>query len=209
MGALRCKSTPVSIREEGGDDREPREEMRVRERRGPWWRAQSTILRKWIRKAKAPAGWALKTDLFDEACGPHHHAADLGSEYHFLGIDIDHSVVRAAKRQLEAEGREAILLVADVRALPFAAGTICLVLSLSTLDHFQHEGELLRSLGELRRALHPDGRMVLTLDNPLNPEVALRAGLPGWLVAGLRADSFPLGATPRRGAADRMFVSVG
>lgn len=183
----------------------------MRERVGPWWRARASILRSWIHKAAegAPDGWALKTDLFDEASGPHHHAGDLGPRHRFLGIDADLKVVRAAQRRLSLEGRQARLVVCDVRELPFAAGTLALVLSLSTLDHFEDPEDIEEGLGELMRAMDQRGVMLLTMDNPCNPEVALRARLPDWLLRRLRADSFPLGATLAPGAAEAVFQELG
>ncbi len=185
--------------------------MQPTERRGIWWRERAAVLHRWIARAAgmAPSGWALKTDLFDEASGPHHHAADPSPEHHFLGIDASYSVARAAKRRLDVEGRQPVLIVADCRALPLASGSIPLVLSLSTLDHFPREEDIVFSLQELRRALRADGCMFLTLDNPLNPEVALRARLPDWLVRRLRSETFPLGVTLVPTFARQLFAAVG
>ena len=46
------------------------------------------------------------------------------------------------------------------------------------LDHFDSLAEVLGSLRELRRVLRTDGELLLTLDNLLNPVVALRNSLP-------------------------------
>ena len=50
-------------------------------------------------------------------------------------------------------------------------------------------------MAEAFRVLRPGGRLLLTLDNPWNPEVALRRALPEAIVSRLRADTFPLGVT--------------
>jgi SAM-dependent methyltransferase len=141
----------------------------------------------------APDGIVLKTDLFDEASGPHHHAADFRGP--FAGMDIDLQVVVSARDRLRNEGIAGRYLVADVRHLPLAAESLAVVISLSTLDHFSDPDDIAVSLQELRRVLPPGGRLLLTLDNPSNPEVALRKALPAGLVARLRADSFPIGET--------------
>lgn len=142
-------------------------------------------------------GWLLKTDLFDEASGPHHHAAGWPNGIRFVGIDSDLRVVRLARVQLAAAGAATSVVVADVRHLPFATGSVQGALSLSTLDHFRTREEIDRSLRELSRVLGEDCRLCVTLDNPRNPEVALRRLLPSRLVSRLRADQFPLGETLR------------
>lgn len=175
----------------------------VRPRASPWWRAQREIIRQFVRDgaAGAPPGAALKTDCFDEASGPHYHAADVRPGFTALAIDVDEAIASRARARLRADGAAVAVAVADVRHLPFATGSLSLVISLSTLDHLDAETEISRSLAECFRALRPGGRLLLTLDNPLNPEVALRAALPRALVARLRADAFPLGVTvgARRG----------
>ncbi|MGH2627430.1 MAG: hypothetical protein ACRDHY_12355, partial [Anaerolineales bacterium] len=101
-----------------------------RPRLSPWWRLRQTIVSRWIARGLAgtPPGPALKTDLFDEASGPFHHAPDLSGPGGFVGLDKDPGVVRAAKVRL---GEPARCVVADVRHLPFAAGAFATVVSLS------------------------------------------------------------------------------
>ena len=79
---------------------------------------------------------------------------------------------------------------ADVRCLPFVDGVFDLVVSNSTLDHFETSREIERAVAEIHRVLAPRGLFILTLDNPANPAVALRNALPfallhqvGWCVA--------------------------
>jgi SAM-dependent methyltransferase len=52
------------------------------------------------------------------------------------------------------------------------------VVSNSTLDHFDSSTDILAALRELGRVLRPGGVLVLTLDNPSNPLVALSKALP-------------------------------
>lgn len=117
---------------------------------------------------------ALKTDLFDESvgegcCGALAKIAD-GVE----GIDISAEVVQSASRR--NPGMK--MSVGDVRSLEFANSSFDLVLSNSTLDHFATRGEIEQSIGEIARVLDDNGMLVLTLDNPWNPIVALRNSLP-------------------------------
>jgi SAM-dependent methyltransferase len=183
----------------------------IRPREGSWWRLQRQILRAWIDGGlpRSAGRWALKTDLFDEASGPHHHFTDLTPHFHVAGIDVDLVVASAAQKRLAAEGRPAPLLVCDVRALPLASASLSLVLSLSTLDHFDSTQAIHDSLKEIARTLAPGGRLLLTLDNPWNPEVFLRSHLPPAIVRRIRADTFPLGMTMSSAQAKRAFTSLG
>src|SRR5262249_13397772 len=74
--------------------------------------------------------------------------------------------------------RRVASLEADVRDLPFRDASFDVVVSTSTLDHFAARGDIERSLVEIRRVLRPPGRLILTLDNPLHPLLALRSVAP-------------------------------
>jgi SAM-dependent methyltransferase len=163
----------------------------------PLWRLQSdavnsALLRRWLPR---PIGRALKTDLFDEyvSDGLHPALAERGGE--LTGIDASPLVVESARRRL---GIEAIR--ADVRDLPFDDESFDAVISNSTLDHFTEAEEVERALRELKRVLRPGGHLVLTLDNPINPIIALRNRLPARLAQRLRGVAFEPGWTcgPRR-----------
>jgi SAM-dependent methyltransferase len=117
---------------------------------------------------------ALKTDLFDESvgkgcCGALAKIAD-GVE----GIDISAEVVKSASQR--NPGMK--MRVGDVRSLDFANGSFDLVLSNSTLDHFATVEEIHSSIREIARVLDENGILILTMDNPWNPVVALRNSLP-------------------------------
>jgi len=166
-----------------------------RPRHGPWWYTQRDIVRRWIEVAlvDAPSGWALKTDLFDEASGPQHPMQDLPAHLRPLGMDIDRSIAAASHLRMDGLRANPLCLTADVRRLPLRTGSLSAILSLSTLDHLDSPAEIQMALGELSRSLGPKGRILLTLDNPHNPEVWLRRVLPGAIVRRLRADTFALG----------------
>ena len=80
---------------------------------------------------------------------------------------MDVSPEVAARASARCRG-QAGLLAADVRSLPFAAGSFDLVVSPSTLDHFHDPSDLGRSLREVYRVLRPGGRLIVTLDNRRN-----------------------------------------
>ena len=179
----------------------------IRPREGEWWLLQQHILDRWIQHGPPLdlEGPMLKTDLFDEASGPHHHLHSLGAKAQPIGMDWDLGVARAAQTRLTHAGIAAQLVVCDVRALPFAASSLPAALSLSTLDRFPSTESIVDGLRELARVVRTGGMLMLTLDNPANPEVLLRARLPSVLVRHLRADAFPLGRTLNPRQAERIF----
>ena len=131
----------------------------------------------------------LKTDLFEEAYGDDALFPNVTLNAQLgLGIDISIATVQAAAATLQDSRMS--FLAADVRQLPFRSGSVGLILSNSTLDHFQRLADLHAALAELARVLQPGGYLVLTLDNPWNPLYwTLRA------MSRLRATPFALGRT--------------
>ena len=141
------------------------------------WRRHSDAvngapLARWL--PRAPVAETLKTDLFDEAVTDGLYPLLATRSRRVVGIDISSPIVAAARTrhpQLDA-------VRADVRALPFRAGRFDVAISLSTLDHFESLEGLHAGLAEIHRTLRRGGRLVITLDNPANPAVALRNALP-------------------------------
>ena len=157
------------------------------------WRAHSDAV-----NARLLAEWLpervdrlLKTDLFDEAVGEGLYARLAARARVVAGIDVSGGVVGAA-----TVGHAGLRGVqADVRRLPFADGVFDVVVSNSTLDHFAAAEELVAGLRELRRVLRPGGCLLVTLDNPANPIVALRARLPFPLLHRLGLVPYFVGVT--------------
>ena len=168
------------------------------QRESALWRRHSDavnrmMLRRWL---AAPTEAVLKTDLFDEMAGEGLYPDLAARAERVVGVDLAEVVVERARSRyprLEAT-------VADVRNLPFADGAFSAVLSNSTLDHFTGPSEVVAALVELRRVLRPGGRLLVTLDNPLCPAVAVRNRLPAGLARRLRDVPFDSGWTcgPRR-----------
>lgn len=143
------------------------------------WRRHSdqvntALLAKWL--SEQPIHRLLKTDLFDEAVGEG-LLSFLGLRARtVVGMDISPHTLRTTQRSR----RDTIC--ADVRHLPFAESSFDVVVSNSTLDHFESLHEIESSLRELQRILCPGGKLLLTLDNTANPLIALRNVLPfRWL----------------------------
>ncbi|HMB96702.1 MAG TPA: class I SAM-dependent methyltransferase [Tepidisphaeraceae bacterium] len=163
------------------------------------WRAHSdavntALLERWLGDLHVER--LLKTDAFDEACSQGLFKMLSLHAQSVISIDISAETLAAARERHPALNGA----VTDVRRLAFADETFDVIVSNSTLDHFPTLGELESAIGELHRVLRSGGRLVLTLDNPLNPIVALRNALPfTWLN---RAGVVPyyVGATctPRR-----------
>ena len=134
---------------------------------------------------------AIKTDLFDEAAGVGVAAALNAVASQVFGTDLSTTVSETALRK----NRSLRVLQSDVRALPLAADSFDFVLSNSTLDHFENRDDIDRSVEELHRILVPGGELLITLDNPLHPFVALRSGLSLRLLRWSGAIPYDVGAT--------------
>jgi len=136
----------------------------------------------------------LKTDLFDEAVGHGLYYQLAARSLTVVGMDVAATTLDAA----HAKYPGLLATVADVRQLPFAEGAFDVVLSNSTLDHLESLDEIADSLQELNRVLCRGGHLLLTLDNPANPFVALRNVLPFWLLDRLRLVPYQVGVTCNR-----------
>jgi SAM-dependent methyltransferase len=137
----------------------------------------------WIKRSVPPGlriQAVLKTDLFEEAYGRDELLFSLPFDGSLkIGFDVSEATVgRAADR---GRGGGCRFINADVRRLPLTDKCVDIVLSNSTLDHFDTEREIEESLHELARVLKPGGILLVTLDNPRNPLfMLLRAAVP-WM----------------------------
>lgn len=99
---------------------------------------------------------ALKTDLFEEAFGDDALLPDLlGTSEIWLAMDVAAATVRKAR--LRARRPVPQFLAADARRLPLRTANIDLVLSTSTLDHFDSRREFVAAIAEIARVLRPRG----------------------------------------------------
>ncbi len=157
-----------------------------------FWRAYSDffynhLLETWLKSHWGKQQPLLKTDLFDEAVS--RGLFPEGAIYP-VGIDLSFEVTRTARSRRP----ELLAIVGDVRTLPFKGGTFGTVISTSTLDHFSGEDQVLVALKELHRVLYPKGLLLLTMDNPCNPLLALRAHIAPVLMR-LGIIPYAIGAT--------------
>lgn len=172
------------------------------------WRLQSdAVIRSAIERfLPGRGGSILKTDLYDEAVSPGLYPILAERYERVAGIDIDPDVVAGAARRnagLEAH-------TSDVRELPFEPGSFNDVLSNSTLDHLASRAEALGALMAIRRVIRPGGRLLITMDNPLNPLIALRNRLPDATARRVRGGfDYPAGWTCGPRALERLLSQAG
>jgi SAM-dependent methyltransferase len=149
--------------------------VRNRESQASWYLDPLVALQKrqvhqeWIRAAVGdrPCATVLKTDLFEEAYGEDRIFHDLFPGMRLsIGIDINPATVRSAVRRHAGVFKG---IVCDVRRLALPDASADVVISPSTLDHFDRKRDIAVSLDELNRVVKPGGILIVTLDNPRNP----------------------------------------
>jgi ubiquinone/menaquinone biosynthesis C-methylase UbiE len=162
------------------------------------WRRHSDwvyadLLRRWL---PGSLHSVLKTDAFDEAVSEGVYP-DLSR---CAGAVVSIDVAPTALTRARERHRALLCACADVRRLPFADAAFDGVVSLSTLDHFDSHEDIETALAEIVRVLRPGGTLILTLDNLLNPVIALRALLPFRLLHAIGVLPYQVGRTcgPRR-----------
>jgi SAM-dependent methyltransferase len=160
------------------------------------------LIERWL---PAPVGSVLKTDLFDELVAPGLYPVLRSRGDRVVAVDISPEVVDGARERhpgLDAQ-------VATITKLPFSAGSFDAVLSNSTLDHLATEEEVTAALSELARVIRPAGRLLITLDNPLNPLIALREALPVRIARAVRRVPYDSGWTCGPRQLRRMLAECG
>lgn len=152
--------------------------------------ANMGFIRRWSEGFQAET--LVKTDLFEEANGLDRILFDLDcGQERTLGFDI--WIPTAIRAGMRGRGSGVGFMAADARRLPLADESVDLIVSTSTLDHFDHAREFEASIEDLARVLKPGGRLLLTVDNPSNPTyqmLRLACRIPGA--------PFTLGYTPTK-----------
>lgn len=158
------------------------------------WRAHSdwvniALLQDWLKGRQFDQ--ILKTDLFDEAVSDGLYPCLQVHGNSVSGVDISKKALMAAKNRYPAM----IVTCADVRDLPYRDDRFDLVVSNSTLDHFDVEDGIEAGLGELYRILRSGGELLVSLDNLQNPIIRLRSLLPFALLNRLHLVPYFVGKT--------------
>ena len=158
------------------------------------WRTYSDLLNfslisRWL--GKHHFEYVLKTDLFDEAVSEGVYPLIQSRFKHVVGIDISKFVLDNAQIRYP----DLKCVIADIRSLPFKDETFDVIISNSTLDQFRSKDALFQSIRELIRVLKIEGKLLITLDNPANPIIALRRALPFRYLYRLGILQYYVGAT--------------
>ncbi len=171
------------------------------------WRAfHDRVVAAWVISGLPPdARRLLKTDLFEEAVGEPLLEVLADRVELAFGVDLSLPLARAGRRR-SPDGEAA---AGDVLRLPVAEASLDVVVSTSTLDHFEEPKELERSLHELRRVLRPGGSLLLTLDNLDNPVVRLRNRLVRSRVRAFGLVPYRVGVTVGRRRLREMLSGAG
>ncbi len=114
----------------------------------------------------------LKTDLFAEGMCPSRSFAweIMKKSGGFIGLDISPDICRAA-RDVSATllpEKSPDFIACDLRKVPFKADTFDVIISDSSLDHYNNKQDIETGINELARTLKPGGTLIITMDNKSN-----------------------------------------
>lgn len=125
------------------------------------------LIKKWVGNLEGKN--VLKTDLHEEAFGEDEILFSLSERgFKIFALDIAEQTTQSAHFVQKEKGFSHQYITADVRNLPFKDNIFDVILSSSTLDHFNLEKDLLKSLLELKRVIKLGGNLIITLNNKHN-----------------------------------------
>lgn len=158
------------------------------------WRRHSDalngrLIRRWLPSERM--NLIVKTDLFDEAVTGGLYTTLARHSRRVAALDVSPIVASAARAKHPAM----LSFGADIRDVPLADECADAVVSLSTLDHFDSVDEIPLALREIHRILKRDGMLILTMDNPSNPILAVRNSIPFSVTHRAGLVPYPVGRT--------------
>jgi SAM-dependent methyltransferase len=103
--------------------------------------------------------------VLDVGCGTGQLAAAIAGEgYDVFGVDLAPSMIRKARQRGLAGTFAAV-----TTALPFAADSFDLALTVATLHHLETPERVAKTVSQMARVVRPNGFVVLWDHNPANP----------------------------------------
>lgn len=172
------------------------------------WRRHSDalnarLLARWLPQERVDL--IVKTDLFDEAVTGGLYTTLLKYARCAAAIDVSPIVAGGARAKHPAM----LAASGDIRDVPLQDECADAVVSLSTLDHFESVDDIPLGLREMHRILKPGGTLIVTMDNPSNPILAVRASLPFSLTHRAGLVPYPVGRTHSMRAMARLVQESG
>lgn len=120
----------------------------------PWTDVVSFVFR---HKPDRPRG---EVSILEVGCGGGSNVAFFAAEgFRAFGLDASPSAVAAASRRLASEGLPAEIAEGDFTDLPFAAGTMDLVVDRAALSHAD-SASIGKAVAEIHRVLKPGGKFL-------------------------------------------------
>jgi SAM-dependent methyltransferase len=107
----------------------------------------------------------LKLDLWNEAFNTRILDWMRSQGADVVGLDLSRVVAERARRNAVAKGHPLKLLRADIRELPFPAGSFDAIYTMGTIEHID---EYRDSLREIHRVLRPGGRAIVGVPHKWN-----------------------------------------
>jgi ubiquinone/menaquinone biosynthesis C-methylase UbiE len=140
--------------------------MNVFDEMGSYWaeiadKDQTEKQVQFLKGALEAEGWVL-----DVACGTGRHLIPLGKEgFNVVGLDVSGKLLKIAKKRW----REAQLVKADMRFLPFKTKAFSAAVSMDTsFGYLPTEKDDAKSLTECRRTLKQNGVLIVDVFNRQN-----------------------------------------
>jgi ubiquinone/menaquinone biosynthesis C-methylase UbiE len=161
---------------------------------------ETDVHRWWHRETPSPElldaladGWLVGDTVLDVGCGLGTEAGEFADRA-WTAVGIDLSMV--ALRRASAAHPAARFLRADVRRLPFAAGTFDVALDRGCF-HYLESDDRPRYVAEVRRVLASKGRLLLractTSEGQPNgiDEKTIASAFEGWRIASAQTGTIP------------------
>lgn len=107
-------------------------------------------------------------EILDLACGYGRHTIELARRgYKATGFDFSKHFIALAKKEAREQNVSADFIQGDMRSLPFVNQFDVIINMFTSFGYFDDENDNARVLGQVSRALRPDGKFLIDLNNPM------------------------------------------